>query len=538
MKKLVLLLIFSLIMSSVNIYADDCGWSFEADGWTITNEGIIEGLELNSAKENETVEITDYIKYQEAKVIIPSKIGTIDVCGLGHNWTGILDGIEIYIPNSITYISDIETYSDKNNLYCFEKGSYAEQFFKDSGLRTKYVDSVKNINLEDSTNRLENLIQDYEKNKSIYDEKFETVELDIKNEFKNIIQKYNSGRYFLYDANGEGIPELFIYNIDEYGNILTDNAEMIKKDENNKEYLFLREINYYGNRIKEDGSKEGAIISLSMFGNRGYMYNGKEYDEFKGGNYSFYTINCNGTENLILFSADSEHNSKTENEGDYSVLNKNNSVYLFSNDYNDYQNSINYISISQSLIDKFIDGKRIYVNLAGKYNENIDVFKKLESEIKKNPVTTYSVKDMTGLNNWDFSNLKINKLNQKQESISDEMTTSDITVILNEQKLAFSQPPVIENGTTLVPMRAIFEAMGASVEWNGETKSITAVKDDTTINLTLNETMAKVNNNEITLAVPAKLINGNTMVPLRFISESLGAEVNWDGESRTVTINE
>ena len=85
-------------------------------------------------------------------------------------------------------------------------------------------------------------------------------------------------------------------------------------------------------------------------------------------------------------------------------------------------------------------------------------------------------------------------------------------------------------------MRAIFEAMGASVEWDGTTQTVTSVKGDTTISLTLNKETATVNGESISLAVPAKLINGNTMVPLRFVSESLGAEVNWDGGSKTITI--
>lgn len=114
----------------------------------------------------------------------------------------------------------------------------------------------------------------------------------------------------------------------------------------------------------------------------------------------------------------------------------------------------------------------------------------------------------------------------------------DISVILNGSKLLFKQSPVIENGTTLVPMRAIFEAMGATVDWDNENKTVTSVKDSITIKLTLDNIIALVNDKEISLAVPAKLINGNTMVPLRFISESLGAEVKWDGESKTVIINE
>ena len=121
-------------------------------------------------------------------------------------------------------------------------------------------------------------------------------------------------------------------------------------------------------------------------------------------------------------------------------------------------------------------------------------------------------------------------------SVLNELKNINISILLNGKELAFEQSPVIENGTTLVPMRTIFEAMGASVEWDGTTQTVTSVKDDKTISLTLNKETAMVNGESISLAVPAKLINGNTMVPLRFVSESLGAEVNWDGGSKTITI--
>lgn len=115
---------------------------------------------------------------------------------------------------------------------------------------------------------------------------------------------------------------------------------------------------------------------------------------------------------------------------------------------------------------------------------------------------------------------------------SESSSAGAIGVILNGKVLNFEQPPVIEDGTTLVPMIAIFEAMGASVDWNNDTKTVTSVKGNTTVSITLNNSTATVNGKTITLAVPGKLINGSTMVPLRFVSESLGAEVNWDGAQK------
>lgn len=112
-----------------------------------------------------------------------------------------------------------------------------------------------------------------------------------------------------------------------------------------------------------------------------------------------------------------------------------------------------------------------------------------------------------------------------------------ITVMLNGNALAFDEPPYIENNTTRVPMRKIFETLGANVEYDAETKTVTAVKDDTVIKLVTGALTAEINGEKITLAAPVENKNGTTMVPLRFVSEALGAEVNWDGNSKTITIN-
>lgn len=112
----------------------------------------------------------------------------------------------------------------------------------------------------------------------------------------------------------------------------------------------------------------------------------------------------------------------------------------------------------------------------------------------------------------------------------------EINVMLNGEWLAFEQPPVILNGSTLVPMRAIFEKLEAEVKWHAQTKTITATKQNINISLTLDKKSAVINGKTISLDTPPKLIGGHTMVPLRFVSESLGAEVKWDGNSQTVFI--
>ncbi|NHN28553.1 copper amine oxidase N-terminal domain-containing protein [Paenibacillus agricola] len=114
--------------------------------------------------------------------------------------------------------------------------------------------------------------------------------------------------------------------------------------------------------------------------------------------------------------------------------------------------------------------------------------------------------------------------------------TQDIIVTVDEQLQKFDQTPVNVDGRTMVPLRAIFEALGAKVEWDGATQTITATKDDTKITLAINSNEAWVNGKMVMLDVPAKLINENTMVPIRFVSEALGANVEWDNNSHSVII--
>lgn len=110
------------------------------------------------------------------------------------------------------------------------------------------------------------------------------------------------------------------------------------------------------------------------------------------------------------------------------------------------------------------------------------------------------------------------------------------TVFYNGEKIKFDQIPVIENGRTLVPLRAIFEKIGATVEWDGNTQTVTASKSDTKISLTIDNPAASKNNETITLDVPAKIINGRTLVPVRFIADCFGVDVGWDGVMQKVTL--
>jgi len=96
--------------------------------------------------------------------------------------------------------------------------------------------------------------------------------------------------------------------------------------------------------------------------------------------------------------------------------------------------------------------------------------------------------------------------------------------------------PVIADGRTLVPLRAVFEKMGAKVDWNDETKTAAVSMDNVSASVTLGKSILNRNGEEITLDVPAKLVGGRTMVPVRAISEAINAQVNWNEAENTVEI--
>lgn len=117
------------------------------------------------------------------------------------------------------------------------------------------------------------------------------------------------------------------------------------------------------------------------------------------------------------------------------------------------------------------------------------------------------------------------------------VSKDEVTVVINGQVQSFSQPAVTINGSTMVPLRAIFEKLGAKISWAEKTRTVTATKGDTIIILTLDNDIAYINGNPVKLTAKAQSINGNTMVPLRFVSEALGAAVKWDGATRTAYID-
>lgn len=113
-----------------------------------------------------------------------------------------------------------------------------------------------------------------------------------------------------------------------------------------------------------------------------------------------------------------------------------------------------------------------------------------------------------------------------------------IRVLVDGQNLKSDVHPTLVNGRTLIPVRAIFETLGLTVGWDPVTRTVVGTKGSLEIKLIIDNDIALRNNQPIKLDTPAMIINGSTFVPVRFISESTGARVTWNGETRTVEITQ
>lgn len=129
------------------------------------------------------------------------------------------------------------------------------------------------------------------------------------------------------------------------------------------------------------------------------------------------------------------------------------------------------------------------------------------------------------------------------------MADDNITVTLDGKTIEFDVKPQIINGRTMVPLRKIFEEIGALVKWDGETQTVSARKSSKTITTVINSADMQIDKGKtddngnpivetVTLDVPSQIVGGRTLVPGRAVSEAFGLNVNWDASSKTVIITD
>ncbi len=122
-------------------------------------------------------------------------------------------------------------------------------------------------------------------------------------------------------------------------------------------------------------------------------------------------------------------------------------------------------------------------------------------------------------------------------SVSNFSEEKEIKIFLDGNLIIFDTSPVIINGRTMVPVGKIFEALGLSVSWDANSRKVTGVKDGLEVILFIDSDTPTVNGETVKIDAKAYIANNRTMVPLRFIAESTGAEVNWNGEKFEISID-
>ncbi len=112
-----------------------------------------------------------------------------------------------------------------------------------------------------------------------------------------------------------------------------------------------------------------------------------------------------------------------------------------------------------------------------------------------------------------------------------------VQVTIDGNRVHFDgQRPIMRGDHVLVPLRGVLEEMGANVRWNPDTQTVTARGPGADVRLRIGERLASVNGQAVTLDVPAQIVHGSTMVPLRFVGEAFGNTVEWDAQDETVQI--
>ena len=108
----------------------------------------------------------------------------------------------------------------------------------------------------------------------------------------------------------------------------------------------------------------------------------------------------------------------------------------------------------------------------------------------------------------------------------------------NGEEFPLDVPAMLVDSRTMVPFRAICEALDATVDWDDPTQTVTVVKEEITLELQIGNPIIKKNGKNKVLDVPAQLVEERTLVPVRAVAEGLGAIVEWDDATQTVTVTQ
>lgn len=164
----------------------------------------------------------------------------------------------------------------------------------------------------------------------------------------------------------------------------------------------------------------------------------------------------------------------------------------------------------------------------GKYYITIDEYDKSDVDYYK---TKYMIADLKNINakrQWCLYAFSDKAINLE--------TFLDISVKVNGKKIELSTNPYVEKGTTLIPISDIVRALDGKSSWDNSTRIATITQGKTEIEVQIDNKIAYINGKKIMLNQSPTIKDGKTMVPLRFVAEGLGAEVDWNADNRIVSI--
>ncbi|WP_458407698.1 stalk domain-containing protein [Anaerotignum sp.] len=166
--------------------------------------------------------------------------------------------------------------------------------------------------------------------------------------------------------------------------------------------------------------------------------------------------------------------------------------------------------------------------------ENTFVF-----DMPKSDVTMEASFEKERTTSKDDANTEENNAMKQEETTQTEpiiLTIGQRIVKMNGEYIVNDVAPVLKDGRTMLPARFVLEALGADVTWDNAAKKVTVTKEETVIEIFIGQPYALVNGTPVQLDTPAFIENGRTYLPLRFMTENIGAKVEWNGDIQTVSI--
>ena len=366
-----------------------------------------------------------------------------------------------------------------------------------------------------------------------------------------------NGHWFHLDTTwNDGLPDVGTISYDYY--MLTDNEisedhaineNLVLPAANKSYYKLLKELSY-GKLLMETGldiyddvntaKNENELKNILSYKikHRPLKISVRIHDSISQDIINSAMSNLLRNDFVSIISYDSP--LKTDNSGEYKILN----LYV---NYKEAPDKIEFESsnkVYNTATKADFNVYAIYGNKKVNITKDVLLYPYKHDGISIHEGTMTFKKPGSYNLNFEFQGLQkevsIVALNSNAfEFITSKKPDNPVNVKVYDQYINFSsinQWPFIENGRTMVPLRAVFEVLNCNVSWDAKTSSAIVEYENTKIVIPADSNSAYINDEETSLDVPAKLVNDRIMVPLRFISEAIDKTVLWDDKDKTVLI--